>query len=43
MELKRIAIGVLALIALPALLLTVVHTPPIPAVATPPSVEQVQR
>ncbi len=39
MALKRIVVGFLALMALPALILVVTHTPPLPVVATPPGVE----
>ena len=40
MNMKKLLLGVLALIAMPALVLVVTHTPPIPAVATPPAIEQ---
>ena len=40
MTVKKLVLGVLALIAMPALVLVVTHTPPIPAVATPPAIEQ---
>ena len=39
MSMRKIMLGILALIALPILVLVVVHTPPIPAVASPPAME----
>ena len=37
---KTLVSGVVVLIALSALVMVVIHTPPIPAVATAPAIEQ---
>ena len=40
---KKLLLSALAWIAVPVLVFVVMHTPPIPAVSTPPSIEQGQK
>jgi hypothetical protein len=40
---KKVIVNILAWIAFPILVFVVMHTPPIPAVSTPPAVEQAQK
>ena len=40
---KNVLIKVAALLAFPILVFVVMHTPPIPAVSTPPAMEQAQK